>query len=465
MNREVRNLVVAAAVAAVTVTGAVVTVVQAGGDGTRKITGTVDAAPGLGWSLDAAAMYGQSFAEFRDPVTGSEYDWGNPGFVDAGDTLLSIVGVSNGGMSLQDPVMVGVDAASGDVRWRSPAEELGGCASAVLDGDLVCFTAPLADEPALVGFDVDTGEVTRTPTDWMVFAVATVDDRLYVAEGNIEDADVRLHAGSLAEPDAQWSRPFDVQGWWEDDLTHALDVTHGQGVVALGADLAGFDLDTGEPTWTSSLDGCSRAESTAGALVVTIHTECDGYRRVGTEVVDRAGRALVAVDGEVAQSPSFDDPVDATIPVLVGDGGRDRVTGELLWTSTDLVSTPREADEYNANTTFGTATAVVGDVAILQDGDTTTALDLRTGNRLWQREESDFGTVQGHDDRVLVTADHKAIRAFDLRTGEPVWETPFLAIDDDRDALGSNSMLATGGDGRYSYVSDRTMIGLRPLPR
>ncbi|WP_137723017.1 PQQ-binding-like beta-propeller repeat protein [Prescottella subtropica] len=465
MNREVRNLTVAAAVAAVTVTGAVVTVVQDGGDGTRKITGTVDAAPGLGWSLDAAAMYGQSFAEFRDPVTGSEYDWGNTGFVDAGDMLVSIVGISNGGMSLGDPVTVGVDAASGDVRWRSPAEELGGCTSAPVDGEIVCFTSPVADEPALVGFDVTTGDVTRTPTDWIVFAVATVDDRLYVAEGNIEDADVRVHAGTLDDPDASWSRSFDMEGWWEDDLSHALDVAHGQGVVVLGTDLAGFDLDTGEPTWTSSLDGCSRVEPTAGALVVTTRIECDGYRRTGTEVIDGAGRVIAAVDGEVTQSPSFDDPVDATVPVLVGDGGHDRATGERLWTSTDLVSTPREVDEDNANTRFGTATAVVGDIAILRDGDATTALDLRTGKRLWQRDESNFGTVQGHDDRVVVTVDHEAIRAFDLRTGEPKWETPFLAIDDDPNALGSDGMLRVGGDGRYSYVSNRTMIGLRQLPR
>lgn len=72
MKREIRNLLAAAAVAVVTVTGAVVTVAQAGDDGTRKITGTNDAAPGLGWSVDAAAMHGQAFAEFRDPRTGSD---------------------------------------------------------------------------------------------------------------------------------------------------------------------------------------------------------------------------------------------------------------------------------------------------------------------------------------------------------------------------------------------------------
>ncbi|WFR73165.1 hypothetical protein P9209_05105 [Prescottella defluvii] len=125
MNREIRDLLLAATTAVVAVTGAVVVVAHAGGDGIRKITGTVDAAPGLGWSVDAAAMYGQSFAEFRDPRNGSEYDWGDPGFVYANGVVVSVVGVSDGGMSLRNPVMVGIDATSGEVRWQSPADDLG----------------------------------------------------------------------------------------------------------------------------------------------------------------------------------------------------------------------------------------------------------------------------------------------------------------------------------------------------
>ncbi len=308
MKREIRNLLVAAAVAVVTVTGAVVTVAQAGDDGTRKITGTNDAAPGLGWSVDAAAMYGQAFAEFRDPRTGSEFDWGSTGFIAEDDVVVSIVGVSHGGMTLTDPQMFGIDAGNGAVRWQSPADDLGGCAEAPVDGRLVCFTAPLAEDPALVGFDLRTGEVTRTPTDWMVFAIAAHDDRLYVAEGNIEDDDVRLHAGTLAAPDAQWSQPFAMGSIWEDDLTQALDVAHGQGLLTLGADVAGFDLDSGRPTWTTRLEGCSRAVPGDGGVVVRFRTECDGYRITGSDAIGSDGRTIVSTEGAGAQNLSFDHP-------------------------------------------------------------------------------------------------------------------------------------------------------------
>lgn len=466
MNREIRNLLLAATTAVVTVTGAVVVVAQAGGDGTRKITGTVDTAPGLGWSVDAAAMYGQSFAEFRDPRNGSEYDWGNPGFVHADDVLVSVVGVSHGDMSLKDPVMVGIDAASGEVRWQNPADDLGGCTSVPVDDQLVCFTSPAATEPALVGYHLDTGEVTRTPTDWTVFALAAMDDRLYVAEGNIEDDDVRLHAGTLADPDGQWSQPFAMGSVWEDDLTNALDVSHGQGVLTLGPDVAGFDLESGRSTWTARLDGCSHATPSDGGVVVRVRTECDDRRITGSDAIDRSGRTLAAVDSAVAQYLSLDRPADDGIPLLLGDGAYDRRTGALRWTSPDLISA-REPDEYNANTTQGTAIALIGDVAVLRDHGTrtTTGLDLRTGSRLWRHDDEPLGAVVALDGNLVLTIDGEGIRAVDIRSGESPWETPFLAIDDDPDALSSNGMLAAPHPGRYVYASARTMIGLRPLPR
>lgn len=464
MNREIRNLVLAATAAVVTVTGAVVTVAHAGGDGTRKITGTDDAAPGLGWSLDAATMHGQPFAEFRDPRTGSEFDWSNPGFVVVDDVIVTIVGVSHGEMRLTDPVMVGIDAASGEVRWQSPADDLGGCASTPVDGRIVCFSAPLAADPALVGFDVRSGEIVRTPTDWMVFALDAVDDHIYVAEGNIEDDDVRLHAGTLTDPEALWSQPFAMGSVWEDDLSEALDVSHGQGVLMLGADVAGFDLHTGRTTWTTRLEDCSRITPSAGGVVVRFRTDCNGYRVTGSDALDRSGRTLASVDSPAAQSPSFDRPVDETVPLLLGDGAYDRRTGELVWTSPDLVAA-READEYNPSTTVGTAAAVAGDVVLLRDRGTSTGLDLHTGDRLWQRDERPIGTVQALDGGRALTIEGAGIEAVDTTTGETVWQAPFSAIDDDPDALTSNGMLAAPHPDHYVYASARTMLGLRPLPR
>ncbi|MFQ6394521.1 PQQ-binding-like beta-propeller repeat protein [Nocardia sp. KC 131] len=457
-----RNLVLAAAAAVITSAGAVIVLLNPD-DSTRKITGTNDSAPGLAWSVDAAATYGRGFAEFRDPASGTEYDMGGPGFVDAGDTLVTVIGVSNGGMSLQGPMLVGIDAATGAQRWQTPAADLGGCGSTPVDGRLVCFTSA----PELIGYDIATGKITRTPTDWNIFAIATADDRVYLAEGDVESDDVRVHAGTLADPDAYWSRAFTMGTAWEDLPANALEVSHGQGVLALGADLAGFDRASGDPRWTVGLDGCSDATETSGALVVRIRTECRGYRIVGSDLIDRTGRTIATTDSEIAHTLSIDLPVDETIPVLLGDSAHDRHTGNRMWTSPDLISTPRETNDHNVDATVGTATAILGDVALLRDtvAHTTTGLDMRTGHRLWQAETDRSGTIHGWDGHTVVLSDYTGLWAVNPWTGETVWDIPFLAVNADHAAITDGGRLAAHRSGRYTYACARTMIGLRPLNR
>ncbi|MEV0032670.1 PQQ-binding-like beta-propeller repeat protein [Nocardia sp. NPDC050793] len=457
----IRNLVLAAVAAVVTSTVAVAVLLHPE-DGTRKITGTVDAAPGLAWSIDAVAIDGRASAEFRDPVAGTEFDLDATGFVDAGDTVVTVIGVADGSM-VRDPVMYGIDATTGATRWRAPAGELGGCAGTPVDGDVVCFTSPMAEVPALVGYDVASGAITRTPTDWLVFALAAADDRVYIAEGDVESDDVRVHAGTLADPDAYWTRAFAMGTLWEDLSSDALDVSRGQGVLALGADVAGFDLGGGDPTWTAQLHGCSRITQTFDALVLHDHTGCAGYSPVGAEILDRTGRALVATNGEGVHDLTFDRPADATIPVLLADGAYDRRDGTVRWTDTDLVQNGPDRNGGGANR--GTATAVLGDVALLHDPATLTAtgVNLRTGQRLWRRNTERFGAVHGWDGHFAILTDATGLWAVDLRTGEITWDIPFLAVHADPDAITGEGELSAKGNGHYIYAARRTIIGLRPL--
>ncbi|WP_068053795.1 outer membrane protein assembly factor BamB family protein [Nocardia xishanensis] len=457
----IRNLVLAAVAAVVTSAGAVAVLLHPE-DGTRKITGTVDAAPGLGWSIDAVAIDGRAAAEFRDPLAGTEFDMDTLGFVDAGDTLVTVIGVADGSM-LRDPMMYGIDAGTGATRWRAPAGELGGCAGTPVDGDIICFTSPIAEVPALIGYDVASGAITRTPIDWLVFSLAAADDRVYVAEGDVESDDVRVHSGTLADPDSYWTRGFEMGTSWEDMPSDALDVSHGQGVLTLGADVAGFDLRDGDPTWTAELHGCSRITQTFDALVLHDHTGCSGNSPTGAEILDRAGHTLVATGGEGVHDLTFDRPADATIPVLLADGAYDRRDGAIRWTDPDLVQTGPDRNGGGANR--GTATAVLGDVAVLHDSATRTAtgVELRTGQHLWRRHTERFGTVQGWDGHVAVLTDATGLWAIDTRTGEIVWDIPFLAVDADPDAITGGGELSAKGDGHYLYAARRTIIGLRPL--
>ncbi|WP_338758204.1 PQQ-binding-like beta-propeller repeat protein [Nocardia vulneris] len=455
-----RGLILAAVAAVLTTAGAVYVLTQPA-DEVRKITGTAAAAPGLAWSV-AAATRGDDGLEFRDPVAGTEFDVGGPGFIDAGDTLVTVTGAANGDMALRDPMLVGLDAKSGAVRWRAPAPGLRGCAAAPVDGRIVCY-ANASEASELIGYDLGSGKTTRTPTPWLVFALATLGDRVYVAEGDVESDDVRVHAGTFADPQASWSRDFTLGTAWEDLSGDALTVTDGQGVLALGAGLAGFDLDSGAPTWTAELNGCSRASGVRGALVQRVHTECSGYRVTGSDLLDRTGRVIATTDQAATQSLSIDSPADDTVPVLLADSARDRRTGAVVWTNSDLVTAARGSE--TGNTTTGTAIAVVGAAALLRDDQahTMTGLDMRTGHRLWQVRAERYGTAAAWDGQVVVLSDATGLWAVDPKTGATVWDIPFTTVDATPDALSGGGQLRARTTGHFLYASARTLIALRPL--
>ncbi|MEU8899312.1 PQQ-binding-like beta-propeller repeat protein [Nocardia sp. NPDC048505] len=451
-----RNLMLAATAAVVTSTAAIVVLTQPE-DTTRKITGTSDAAPGLAWSL-GAADYGRADAEFRHPREGTALDWGSPGFIEAGATLVTVLGSPDGDYSgLRDPLLVGIDAATGARRWQAPAADLRGCGLTPVDGQIVCYTFE-----ELVGYDVETGTVTRTPVDFLTFALQTFDDRIYLAEGDVESDDVRVHAGTLADPDAYWTQPYEMGALWEDPVSESLDVAHGQGVFTLGGDIAGFDLATGKPTWHERAVGCSDATETLGALVVLPRAACRGDQTEGTAVLDRTGRTLATTESPVAHHLSIDNPTDDTVPLLLADGAHDRRTGARLWTSPDLVTAPRA--EYN-NTTTGTASAILGDIALLEDSNarTLTGLDLRTGTRLWRTENLRYGGLLAGDGHTALFSDAAGLWALDLHTGTPTWDIPFLAITANRPALTGPGHLTTHGKGNYTYATTHTILRLRPL--
>ena len=165
---------------------------------------------------------------------------------------------------------------------------------------------------------------------------------------------------------------------------------------------------------------------------------------------------------EAAHTLAVDRPADSTIPVLLGDGAYDRTTGELRWTSPALVSTPRvdTAESYGPNTTQGTAVAVLGDVALLRDyeGKTEAALDLRSGERLWQRHSDSYGTVVVAEGDTAVLLESDVLRAENVRSGEELWVLPLQTVIDD-DSWGSTPVVAASSS-RLVYLTSGTMVGL-----
>jgi len=454
-------LVAAAVVAAVSVTGAVLVIARSGDASEPEVAAGESTAPtaasesgdtpDVGWTLDAAETFGRAFAAFRDPRYGSEFDSDMPGFIDGGGTLVTLIGLPNPrGYSLDRAVMLGVGSTDGDVRWRATADNLGGCADAPLNGKVICYTNGADGRSAIVSIDVETGALTRTDSDWMILALAAAGDRIFVAEGNPEDDDVEVHAGSPADPDAFWTSRFDVGAAWEDAFGQMLSAEHGVGLLELGGDIVGFDLESGRQTWTRGTPECvGSAHITRPGLVAMTHTDCGQGRVLGAEAVDTSGRVIAVSEGQTSVQLELDEP-SADAPLILGDAAYSRRGGERTWTAAEL----RDS----------TVTAVAGDTVLLRHSESgeEVGLDARTGEELWRREADDSsGTPAVLDDRAVIAVGSTALSATDLRSGRREWTMPFTVIvEEARSASGTPTLRRSAEV--LVYTSDRSMAGLIP---
>ncbi|OZD58357.1 hypothetical protein CH263_24135 [Rhodococcus sp. 06-1059B-a] len=456
-DRSAWTLAAAAVFAAVTVTAAGVVLFQHTPPTAKKITGTDDGTPGLAWSFDVATALDRPWAELVDPRAGVVFPNNAPSAIEVGDTLVSAAGVNRDGYSLEDPVMIGIDANTGELRWQTPAAAVSQCSDTPLDGKIVCYAA--AEKYEIVTFDAESGDVERRPVDESVFAVAVADDTLYVVEGDAENYDVRVHAGTVDDLSATWVRQFEAGGGWEEIFSGAaLSVRDGIGLVGTVWQSATFDARTGEELTGVEPDLCiTSSRLVTGGVVVQNQVECTTYDSVTEVLRAPEGQDLARVDSGAVHNPYVDSPTDATVPVVLGDSGFDRETGEKLWTYPPLI-------QDVGGQAVSALVAVIGDIGLLRDPATssTSAIDLRTGEELWRRDEPSSLNPSGFSDSIAVGEDGEALLALDMRTGETLWRAPFDAIvDTDVDTSWWGTAIPRGED--WIYVSAGTVLGLTPL--
>lgn len=469
IQRNTFMLIAAATSAVVTVSGAVAVVIDRANAGptVSAIPGTNANAPGVAWTLNAATILDNPFAVFRSPVGASEFDDVSGGFIDGGDVLVTKVGLPNQLTgNFDSPTMIGIDAHNGSIRWQAPSADLSSCAATPVANRGVCYNASYVGDPTITTIDLDNGEITRYPTDWMVLALEVSRDTLFTVEGNPEENDIRVRSGSPSDPDANWTQSFDVGDSWESLSGQILTVQDGIGVLQLGGDAIGFDPASGTTTWSRSIPDCSSSmRITLGSIALRTKNDCGLGAVVGAEAIDSGGKVIATSNQVAAHYLAIDEPSDESVPILVGDSAYDRGTGEKRWTSPDLVSTPAtpSPDASFLNATSGTAVAVVGDVVLLMDsvGESESALDLRTGQRLWRSAGSGSGPPAVYDGRSVIWAHTDKLVARDPRTGDVFWEIPVEAIvaRDDR-PFSNQGTITTSKDG-LTYSTERSIVSLR----
>ena len=455
------KLIVAAIVATLSVGAAVAVVAQDRSTTIKKITDSSDDAPGLAWSVDAAEV-GLEGAVFASPRTGSLYAWG-AGSILIGHTALTLAAVSTESGN-DEAVMVGIDTTDGTVLWKTPAPDLAACADEPLNGLLVCHQPIWGETPGYVTFDPATGESRNYPTDLDLFAVTVANDRVYTTSGNLEDDDVLLHRGTLENPSADWTMPLHAYAGWEDNYVTALHVGTDIGTFDVGGDFSTFDATTGRQLWkTDSLRDCLGAVGrTLGDLAVASIQDCEGTgsESKGSVAFRLDGTVLARSDSPVIQQPSVDEPTDTSIPIILGDTAFDRNTGEQLWRD-DALSYDYPGDELNEPRTYATLTHVLGHIGLLQASNGTIAIDLRSGEHLWQAELG--GSMIGHDGDQLLTSAGTDLSAVDVTTGETGWTASTLMMFPDEEST-SFEVLVDADNGSYLLQSGSKLAMLQPLP-
>ncbi|WP_285184587.1 PQQ-binding-like beta-propeller repeat protein [Rhodococcus sp. MEB041] len=452
------RLIVAATVAAVSVAAAVVVVTQDRTTTVKRITDASPSAPGVAWTVDAADS-GLDGARFADPRAGSMYPYA-AGSIRIDDHLVTIAAVVDSDGPSTEARLMSIDTGSGAVEWSVPATDLQSCADQPIDNQLVCITPSYADDPTLRTFDLATGESATHGETSDTFAMTVSDGHVYTTSGNLEDADVTLHRGTVDDLSADWTAPLQAWAGWEDQYADQLTVADGTGHFDVGGGFSTFDPETGEQIWASDvLDDClSGSYRTLGDVSVGSRLDCDSYEPLGGIAYSRTGEILAQSASDVSTYLIIDEPTDASVPFVLGDTAYDRTTGEKRWSSDQLII-DRPADEYNEASTYGALQSVIGDVGVLSGERSMVGLDMLTGDQLWDAES--FSPV-GTDGDVMIAVRESDLVAVDLHSGDDVWTAPLENVKEGERL--SPETLVGGEGGAQILQSGSEIVSLAPLP-
>ncbi len=366
--------------------------------GVPGVLAPLDATAAVRWTADIGELIGPT-------------DW-----TEVGDLLIGT------GAGRTGPRIVAVDAATGEVRWRWPAQAL---PSATEPGGLSLPSCAATSVPVLVCW---SGVVTgRTSTSM------PADERQTV---------LVLDPSSGAE----LREPVELPAWSQYGTAGAdvvLAVATQDGDLRVGR----YDPVTWSPRWSTTLAAPAgdtgepdSDEQWAAQPSLVVH----GARAtVGSGVLGVAELALT--DGAlVATTPPTDDPlfflqaVDGT-PFVVRHGigilETATVDGRSSWSG---FWTPPETDDGSLGSVL-TRSGVLGsgsglDLVRLPDGDG------------WSVDDVDFATVWVLDGRVVALVPGEAL-AFDGTDGHELWASPVRRLMTD---FGIEGQVVTGAltDGR-----------------
>ncbi len=302
-----------------------------------------------------------------------------------------------------------------------------------------------------------------------------------VADGKLFalDADLEVRALDASGGGTIWSRDLTPESEDDGGFGGGLAFDDGKLFAATGfGEIVALDPGSGEILWRRSVSAPVRGAPVArGGRVVAVS-------------VDNQTHALAADDGRVlwthqgiselagllgASSPAIDGNV-VIVPYSSGDIHALRLeNGASLWS--ESLAGLRRTDAVSAMADIrGLPVIDRGRVFAIGNSDLMTAIDLRSGRRLWDREIGSMQTPWVAGDYLFVLSNNNELVGLEAATGRIRWVTPLQRWEDEEDRRGaivwsgpllaSDRLIVASSHGWALSVSPYTgeVIGRERLP-
>ena len=326
--------------------------------------------------------------------------------------------------------------------------------------DHVLQHVQFAASPNLV-WHADIGEGIARDRPWLPPPI--------VAEGKVFtlDSENRVRAFDAAKGERQWDVDLTEDVEDDDALSGGLAYANGRVIVTTGfGQVIALQAATGKVMWRRKINVPIHAPPAAAGgrvFVITVENalyaldETDGRdlwppHRAISETARLLGSAAPAVSGEVVVAPF----TSGDLVALRVDNGR------VLW-SNSLGSTRRTDEVTSIAQIRGLPLIDRGRVFAASQGGLIVAIDLRTGQRMWDRDIGSLSTpwlagrylflISNAGDLVCLSADN----------GRVYWVTPLPRFIDEKEkhgtilwsgpVLAGERLIVLGSDGRALFVS------------
>lgn len=251
-------------------------------------------------------------------------------------------------------------------------------------------------------------------------------------------------------PESSW---YEFWNWFGSSAISARTagaVGLGEGLVLVGTldgEVIALDAATGTEKWRNLVSSEVLAPPTVGNGKVLVRT-VDGK--------------LFALDAETGKRAWL---YDRTVPVLSLRGTSSAVSargaavasfdsgkvtaifienGRVIWEK-GLVPASGRSEFDRVGDVDADPVIVEDTVYVVSYHGQIAALDLRSGETLWQREQSSFGKLGVDADNVYVTNEQSHVRAIERRSGATVWT---------QDSLHDRALTGTAAFGNHVVVGD-----------